>query len=71
MIRDGLDGVLVPPGDPGALAEAIGSLLRDPGRRRALGASARERQSELFSLSAVVRRTDDLYRELLAAKAAS
>ncbi|HZD79840.1 MAG TPA: glycosyltransferase, partial [Actinomycetota bacterium] len=40
QIEDGLSGVLVPPGDPLALGEAITSLLKDPDRRASLGAAA-------------------------------
>ena len=39
LLRD--RGILVPPGDPAALASAIGALLADPGRRASLGAVAR------------------------------
>lgn len=42
IIEDGVTGVLGPPGDPRALAEAIASLRRDPGRRMALGQAGRE-----------------------------
>ena len=45
MIPEMLDGcgVVVPPGDPPALAKAIGGLLADPGRAAELGRRARER----------------------------
>jgi glycosyltransferase involved in cell wall biosynthesis len=43
MIEDGVSGVLVPPGDDAALAQAVGELLADPERRAALGAAARAR----------------------------
>ncbi|HET6547539.1 MAG TPA: glycosyltransferase family 4 protein, partial [Solirubrobacter sp.] len=41
VLRDGHDGVLVPPGDPGALAAALADLRADPARRAALGRAAR------------------------------
>jgi glycosyltransferase involved in cell wall biosynthesis len=42
-VRDGIDGVLVPPSDPMALADAIGDLLEDEESRRRLGSAARAR----------------------------
>jgi len=41
QVVDGRDGLLVPPGDPVALAGALGALVRDPARARALGAAGR------------------------------
>src|SRR3954464_11539692 len=43
VARDGVDGVLVPPGDPAALGEALHDLAIDPGRRVRMGECARER----------------------------
>jgi len=43
-------GVLVPPGDVYAMAEAVGALLADPARRAALGAAAAERIRTAFPL---------------------
>jgi glycosyltransferase involved in cell wall biosynthesis len=40
-VRDGENGLLVPPGDVPALREAVGALLADPARRRALGQGGR------------------------------
>ena len=37
LVEDGITGVLVPAGDTGALAAALGGLARDPARRRSLG----------------------------------
>lgn len=43
VIRDGTDGLLVPPGEPGLLARALAELAREPSRRRRLGAAAASR----------------------------
>lgn len=43
IVRDGETGLLVPPGDPVALAAALERLLCDPGRARAMGARGRAR----------------------------
>jgi glycosyltransferase involved in cell wall biosynthesis len=56
-------GVTVPPRNPAALTHAIGQLI-DAGsaKRRELGMAARKRIESEFSLSAIVRRFEDLYR---------
>ena len=41
IVRDGVTGLLVPPGDPAALADALERLLGDPAAARAMGASGR------------------------------
>ncbi|MCX2643787.1 glycosyltransferase, partial [Klebsiella pneumoniae] len=67
VVSDGVDGLLVPPGDPTALAGAIDRLAREPARRRALAdaAVARARRLSQHEVSA---RLDGLYRELAAAR---
>ncbi len=65
MIEDGVEGLLVAPGDPEGLAKTIGQLAADPARRTELGSAARERQLRDFSLDAVVRQTVELYGESL------
>ncbi len=47
VVLDGRTGVLVPPRDPGALARALGDLLRNPARAKALGEEGRRRVMEL------------------------
>lgn len=42
IVRDGVTGFLVPPGDPGALADRLAALLDDPARREAMGKAGRE-----------------------------
>ncbi len=53
--RDGA-GVLVPPGDPDALAAAVRELLGDPERRRSLGEVARRRVEAEFPLARMIER---------------
>ena len=43
VLRDGIDGLLVPPGDPAALADALSRILDDPARAKAMGEAGRER----------------------------
>lgn len=58
-------GVIVPPEDPAALADAIDALLDDADRRRRLGEAARER-SRSFDLSSMLRRNLELWSGLAA-----
>jgi glycosyltransferase involved in cell wall biosynthesis len=65
VVREGIDGLLVPPRNSVRLAEAIGRLARDAALRERLGAAARTRAVDRFDerkvLDAIVRH----YRELL------
>jgi glycosyltransferase involved in cell wall biosynthesis len=67
LVLPGVTGLLVPPGDPGALASAILAVLGDPAAARRMGAEALRRVREAYSLDGMVRRTEALYEELLAA----
>ena len=58
-------GLVVPPNDPHALAEAINRLLADPARRKALGAAARQRAQAEFSVERMIDRVEDLYQSLI------
>jgi glycosyltransferase involved in cell wall biosynthesis len=42
VIRDNVDGLLVPPGEPTALAEALAAVISDPARAASLGAAGRQ-----------------------------
>jgi glycosyltransferase involved in cell wall biosynthesis len=49
-IEDGVDGVLVSPGDVAALREAVERLLQDPDLRHSLGTAAREHAREKWTV---------------------
>lgn len=62
LVRDGETGLLVPPRDGPALAQAILHLLGDPARREAMGARARELASSLYTPETAARLTLEVYR---------
>jgi len=59
-------GVLVPPGDPDALAAAIGGLLADPGERRRLEQAAAAAASGPYSWDRIAEQTTAVYERVLA-----
>ncbi len=58
IVARGETGLLVPPGDPTALAEAMRALLADPARARAMGLAGRERVASRFQWSQVAERLE-------------
>lgn len=65
LVRDGIDGLLVPPDDADALAAALGRLLDDPQLRARLGAAAAARVAAEFSAAGATERVVSVYREIL------
>ncbi len=65
LIGEGGAGILTPPGDSAALAEAIASLARSPARRAEIGAAGRARVATNFTMAAMAARTVALYREAI------
>jgi phosphatidylinositol alpha-mannosyltransferase len=64
VVRDGIDGLLVPPGDPNALAAAIRRVLSEPGLAATLRAAGRAR-AEVFSWQTVAPRLEAIYNRVL------
>jgi glycosyltransferase involved in cell wall biosynthesis len=60
------NGLLVPPDDPGALADAIERLVADPDLRARMGRRSRERYLERFTREAMSRRIEAFYRKMIA-----
>jgi len=67
-LRDGVNGVLVPPSRPDLIAATIERLLNAPSEARALGITARKTIEDRFSLDRMVNATESLYDQLLSAK---
>ncbi|WP_395293270.1 glycosyltransferase [Kitasatospora hibisci] len=64
VLDDGEQGLLVPPGDPAALAAALGRLAADPPLRSLLGAAARERAGR-FDVAGAQRAVEAVYEQVL------
>lgn len=64
-VADGVDGRLVPPGDPEAIAAAIRELRDDPDTARRLGRNARQKIERDYTVERMVARTRLVYDELV------
>jgi len=67
VVRDGQDGLVVPPADPAALAAALRSLIVDDDRRARMTAAARDSATR-FDISVASARLEELYESLVAAR---
>jgi glycosyltransferase involved in cell wall biosynthesis len=66
IVVDGETGRLVPPGEPGPLADSIGRLIADPVTAAAMGRAGRDRYEREFTQEAMTRRWERQYDALLA-----
>ncbi|GIV17582.1 MAG: hypothetical protein KatS3mg022_3017 [Armatimonadota bacterium] len=62
MVEDGVNGLVVPPRDPDALAEALLRLLRDDALRRQLGEGVKQVVRGRLSHEALAQQTEEVYR---------
>ncbi|HXH89337.1 MAG TPA: glycosyltransferase family 4 protein [Gaiellaceae bacterium] len=65
VVREGVDGFLVPAGDTEALAARLARLAEDPELRARMGAAGRESVPERYAVERLVGDVDELYRSLL------
>jgi glycosyltransferase involved in cell wall biosynthesis len=68
VVRDGVDGLLVPPRDPGRLAEGMVRLLLDPEKRYSMGKRGREQVLQKWTLEKMVEKTIGVYERLIKAR---
>jgi glycosyltransferase involved in cell wall biosynthesis len=66
VVKDGQTGIIVPPKDPKALAEAIVKLIQDEEMRKRLAMQAREWIGQDFSSQTMIKKYSELYTQLLA-----
>ena len=64
VIKDGVEGLLVPPGDSPALATVLRRLIKNPDERKAMGAAGRDRAIADLDIEQVVARTLAIYSAL-------
>ncbi|MCB0998580.1 MAG: glycosyltransferase family 4 protein [Acidimicrobiales bacterium] len=64
VVEDGTTGLIVPADDPGALALALESLLRDPARRAEMGRRGRQRYEQGYTIERSADRIHTIYRTL-------
>jgi len=65
VVEDGKTGLLVPPGQPEALAEALNRVLANPELGRRLGQAGRRRVEAHFSWTSIAERTEQVYAEAI------
>lgn len=68
VIRHEETGLLVRPGDPAALADAVTSLLADPHRGATLGMAGRRLVEKEFTLESMLEQLEVVYAEMLAVR---
>ena len=66
LVRNGVEGLLVPPGDAAALSEALVTLSKEPDRIARMGEAARARVLDGFTERDVMESVKELYRSMLA-----
>lgn len=65
LVQDGITGLVVPPKQPEALAEALNTLLADPEKRKQMGLAGQQRACTEFTLAQMINRVEQVYREVI------
>lgn len=64
-VVNGYNGIVIPPNDSRALAEAITELYLHPEKRKAMGANSRKRVEEVFSIEKMVQQHEEFYEKIM------
>jgi len=64
LVTDGVEGFVIPPRDPAAIADALATLWRDPALRARMGAAGRQTVLDLFTLERQLGEFQELYEEV-------
>ncbi|MDX3245464.1 glycosyltransferase family 4 protein [Streptomyces sp. ME18-1-4] len=67
-VQHGRTGLLIPPADPAALAQAVNALVADPAARLRMASRGRDLVLRQFDIAETVRQVNDLYHQTLAAR---
>jgi len=65
VIKDGVEGLLIPPGNPGILAEKITYLLKNPGQANKLAAVAKKNVCDNYDVKIMISNYQTLYAKIL------
>lgn len=65
VVTHGKTGMLVPPENPAALADAISHMIQHPDERRRMGRNGREFVEENFDINKIARQLEEIYEELV------
>jgi glycosyltransferase involved in cell wall biosynthesis len=64
IVADGETGILVPPGNPPAIANALVKLLSEPELAESMGHAGRERMREYFNVSSMIEKIEQVVAEV-------
>ena len=65
IVRDGSNGLLVPPKDSDSLADALLTLIRDPAKRQEFGSRGLSLVQERYSLEQMAAATEEVYNSIM------
>lgn len=65
LVGRGSAGIMIPPSDPQALADAIRELYNNPSRTQTLGSLGQQRIKDVFNINTTIKKTHEILSELI------